>query len=1306
MTPPRLLRSRCPFRRLLVVVAVCLAVALLARGAYAVDGDIDPSFNASVLAKGTVLEIARHDGKVIVAGSFSNVNGVPRNRVARLNADGTLDMTFTPAPEIMAKVDALAVQADGKVLVGGNQLVRLVTQQFERTIQIARLNLDGSLDMSFTPDVTDSNVLSIKVLDNGQILAGGAFTIWGNLSRRRLVRLESNGAIDPSLDSPILGTLVSGVSVYDIEVQDDGQIVIGGNFGGINGVSPKIARLNTDGSRDPTFDSGLGAETTGGVTTPAVYDLAFHGDGIIIGGFFHKYDGTNRNFLARLESDGDLDMSFPNGTGVLGQDGIQVVEVQADDKIVIAGSVFSVNGVNRGGFARLSADGSLDMTFDTASGFDATTIFAGSVGPAPGNEIIVGGQFTAYKNTPRVGLARLDPTTAALDMSYTAGAFSNGRVRAITLQTDGKAIIGGDFVAVNGTPIGNVARLHADGTLDTSFVTKGTETTVRTLAVQSTGKILIGGDFSFYNGTSVFPGRLIRLNDDGSWDNTFQGQNATVNDVAVEPDDEVVIALGNILCRLTVNGAATTCVAASGTIDVLALQPDGEILLGGSFTEYNGVTRPGLARVDENLSLDMSFDAAFADVRGLALQPDGKVLVAGGFAGYGSARHPGLARVHGDGSLDTSFDTAFDETSWLDLGKDGGAGIEDVNVRTDGRVVFGGTLRHIESCPLGSCVTPARRVIRTFADAAPDPSFTSLPGADNDILALAPQTDGKLLVGGLFTTFHGETRFGLVRLEGSVAPPLTPTPSATPTPAPCTYTVTESTGVALAPVDPARVDAGADDALTPIQLPFTWQLYDRQFTFLKAGSNGDVQFVGNRSLYNSRRLPTNVLSYAILPHWQDMITFLGTGRGIFTSVSDSAPNRIFNLEWHTTKHGEVAKAVVFQLRLYEGQTRFDVIYGTVDTNFTPNGTGATVGVQRDPATFTLFSHQTNSLMNGLQLAFELTGNCPAAPPMQTVTPTPTLTPSRTPTFTAMRTATATRTATPGGPTATRTATPTVAGPTATPTPTVTATPIPVVIDAFHCFPAKAAAGTPKLAPILGIQLADLESVVVDAKKRVDLCAPAAATLGALRDPDTHLARYQVKAQKGQPKHIKQLGLVFQNALGEVRLDTRSRDLLAVPAAKSLAPPPPDAPVFADHEVDRFTCYKVKIAKGAPKLPKTLQLTIADQLTDPAKRYLVKKVSRLCVPTAKDAEAAKHTDHLVCYVVKPTRGRCADAVPLNAGGGCKKEKECGGVKGQTAFCAIQAKFAKRLGVLTANELEHARLNLAKEGEVCLPSLRVQ
>jgi hypothetical protein len=258
------------------------------------------------------------------------------------------------------------------------------------------------------------------------------------------------------------------------------------------------------------------------------------------------------------------------------------------------------------------------------------------------------------------------------------------------------------------------------------------------------------------------------------------------------------------------------------------------------------------------------------------------------------------------------------------------------------------------------------------------------------------------------------------------------------------------------------------------------------------------------------------------------------------------------------------------------------------------------------------------------------------------------------------------------------------------------------IDMFHCMPATPTPGERKFVVEPALPLVDLETVSVDATKSRDVCAPAAATAAQIVNSEINLDRYVIKAAKGEPKHVKQLGIPLVNALGTVTLDTKARELLALPS-KTSAVQLPVAPDFASHEVDRFDCYKAKISKGAPKLPKDLELTIADERTNPPRRYAVKKVTSLCVPTAVLGTPAKHIDHLVCYQVKATKGVCAAGAPFAAGRGCKKEEDCGGVKGPTTFCTLQAKkLPQTLGLFTSDLIRGLQQDLVKDGDVCVPS----
>ena len=285
----------------------------------------------------------------------------------------------------------------------------------------------------------------------------------------------------------------------------------------------------------------------------------------------------------------------------------------------------------------------------------------------------------------------------------------------------------------------------------------------------------------------------------------------------------------------------------------------------------------------------------------------------------------------------------------------------------------------------------------------------------------------------------------------------TPTPTATATftststPTPCigVYVINQIGGSIV----PGTTDIGnhGDDTVVTIPLPFSYTLYDQSFTSINLSSNGNAQFTTTDTTFTNQCLPWTTHNYTIYPYWDDLY-LVNSGFGIFTSVSGSAPNRIFNIEWRA-QYFPGSGSAGFELRLYEGQLRFDVIYGTV----TNGNTSATAGVQRDNTFFTqYFCNGSGGAANGGQSYVYIPPPCPSPTPSATPSPTATFTPTPTPTATATHTPTptptATRTPTPTStatatatatatPTATATATPT-ATPTATVAPTATATPTP------------------------------------------------------------------------------------------------------------------------------------------------------------------------------------------------------------------------------------------------------------------------
>ncbi|MCS6929476.1 MAG: T9SS type A sorting domain-containing protein [Saprospiraceae bacterium] len=577
-----------------------------------IDGTVDTSFNPGSGADGAILAIAlQPDGKIIIGGTFTVYNGIPRRHLARLNPDGDLDLSFDPGTGGDDWIHAVILQPDGKILIGGD----FNSYREVSTPHLARLNSDGTLDSSFrVHSGANGPVVALALQPDGKILLGGNFTHYQEVPSGCLARVNPDGRIDE--------TFAAGVGadgwVRALYLQPDGRVVLVGEFVKYQGINQRrITRVLPNGSYDQSFNTGSGANRL-------IKTIALLSNGkAFVGGEFTEYHSATRKFIARIESDGTLDYSFEPMIGLNNR--VEVILVQPDGKILVGGAFSMWKEKLRRGILRFNRDGKEDLSFQTGSG---TTIDGNSPGSAqvctialqPDGKILIGGEFTAYNGTPRSHVARLNPD-GSLDPSFNPGMGANKRVERIVVQPDGKIILVGQFTQYNGILCHRIVRLNANGSLDASFNLEiGVDDRIRAIALQPDGKILIGGAFKKYH--NIGRNYLARLNTDGSLDASFdpdQGPNSIVEDIA--------------------------------------LQPDGKILIAGRFKQYNGVTRPFLARLHSNGALDTSFDPGVGpngEVFVLALQPDGKILLAGDFTAYGNIPRSYIARINGELSLSTS----------------------------------------------------------------------------------------------------------------------------------------------------------------------------------------------------------------------------------------------------------------------------------------------------------------------------------------------------------------------------------------------------------------------------------------------------------------------------------------------------------------------------------------------------------------------------------------------------------------------------------------------------------------------------
>jgi uncharacterized delta-60 repeat protein len=348
----------------------------------------------------------------------------------------------------------------------------------------------------------------------------------------------------------------------------------------------KTAVAPTAGLPDKSFSIGRGADD-------GIRCLAVQPDGkILIGGVFTEFNGVFHEHMARLNPDGSVDVAFaPKPPGR-----VHAVALQNDGKILIAGETM-IRGRARVHVVRLNAAGQREPDWGTGTRLNAEIR---TLAIQPDGKIVAGGSFTSVSGKPQNRLIRLN-SNGASDDTFNIGAGASATVWAVAVQPDGKILAAGAFDQFNDRRAGYLVRLNPDGSFDPGFrIGSGADAEVLALALQKDGKILLGGKFAGVNGLAC--SRVARLNADGSVDPGFKpgsGPNELVQSIAV--------------------------------------QPDGNILLGGGFDSVSGATRHGVARLHADGSLDSGFnngEGASGYVWSMAVQPDGNVLAAGAFDAF------------------------------------------------------------------------------------------------------------------------------------------------------------------------------------------------------------------------------------------------------------------------------------------------------------------------------------------------------------------------------------------------------------------------------------------------------------------------------------------------------------------------------------------------------------------------------------------------------------------------------------------------------------------------------------------------
>ena len=639
--------------------------------------------------------------------------------ISTYSQQGKVDATFNTFDNGLigdgfdSDVKCMALQADGKLIVGGSFL----NFNGATTPRFCRLLADGSKDNSFSVGSGfDGIVYAIAIQLDGKIIIGGSFTSYNGSPAGRLIRLNPNGSRDSSFDTSVGAAIASTTGViYTLGIQTDGSLIIGGTFIKYNNsTANRIARILSNGNLDTSF-------VTNGASSGAVNSVQIQSNGkILVGGTFTSFHGTTYNRIVRLNTNGSIDTAFAIGTGF--DNNIRALTLQSDGKILIGGDFLNYNTQSVNRIARLNTDGSLDITFISGSGFSGATVNVSAISTNALGAILVGGSFTGNYNGSNVNRLVLLDSNGTINPNFDIGSGpATATVLILTSDTDGSWYAGGSFAIFDSQNQGRLAKINAIGTLDLGYLSSGAgfDNSVLKVISVADNKTMVFGNFSKFNGANVT--RITRLLETGIVDATFNSAGLGTNSL--------------ITCAV--------------------VQPDSKIIFAGNFTTYNGVASNRIARITSNGVVDGTFNIGigfFGQIYSLVLQPDGKIIVVGNCTSYKGIPINRITRLLPDGTLDTDFNT--------NIGSGANAIVETAFLQADGKIIFAGNFTTHNGIS-------ANRMVRVLNNGTLDPDFTIGSGFDKYVYALALQSDGKIIVGGSFTTFSGLVANRLVRLNAN-----------------------------------------------------------------------------------------------------------------------------------------------------------------------------------------------------------------------------------------------------------------------------------------------------------------------------------------------------------------------------------------------------------------------------------------------------------------------------------------------------------------------------------------------------------
>jgi len=751
------------------------------------------------------------DGKVLIAGDFWGFDGVTRFRVARLNTNGTLDASFNPVggsgpiPEFGADstVWTVAVQTDGKVIIGG-EFTRV--NGFDRH-RIARLNADGSLDLTFNPNDgsnadsnggVDSTVYAVALQADHKIVLGGDFTQVNGMPRNAIARLDANGNLDPGFN-PDMGTNDFGHAVYSLALQSDGKVLVAGSGDGFNTQSGLIRlqggdaqpsapvilsqpepqsvivgqdaffQVNITAFPTPTFQWKLNEASLAGETNAALY-------------LTNVQPAQAGPYTVEVRNNIGFITSAP---ALLAADPLPHIILSPSSQTVNAGTrtTFSVVAIGLQPLSYQWQFNGVNWTGETNSSLiiDPTTTNHN------GNYTVVVSNSAGSVTTPPVKLAVriIVPLAQALDASNLvwttggdqpwigqtavtydgisagqSGAIGSGQQSWLTTTVQGPGVVSFEW-KVSSRSFSDYLSLSIGGSQRASI--SGEANWQSNRFVVNAGSQTLRWAFSRgYSGSSGA---------DAGWLDQVTYVPWTTPQITLAPTNQAVRAGARAVFTVVatgypalsyrwlfngtdINGATnSTLVLANfnpvnaGNYQVRAANE------AGSQTRLFALT---LSPASSGLP-DPDFNAGSGpggDVESIAALRSGQWLIGGSFTGFNGFVRNGLVRLNPDGQVDTLYSPSLLE----------GSTVSSIIEQTDSRVLVAGML----SLPNGTTYYCAR----LLANGGQDAGFQVGTGPNGPVNAMALRADGKVMIAGNFTAVGNQPWNRIGRLNNDGTPDL------------------------------------------------------------------------------------------------------------------------------------------------------------------------------------------------------------------------------------------------------------------------------------------------------------------------------------------------------------------------------------------------------------------------------------------------------------------------------------------------------------------------------------------------------